>query len=150
MRLKSMAACAVAILFCIAATGCQMGGGYGGCGGCDAGFGCDSGGGCLGGGCPGGSCGGGLAGLIGGCLSGGGDACNYVTPEQLAADGYGVRGGIAGPLAGHLGQHHRGPQSHMGPLGPADGPPVAQTTYPYYTTRGPRDFFAANPPSIGP
>jgi hypothetical protein len=30
------------------------------------------------------------------------------------------------------------------------GPPVAQTAYPYYTVRGPRDYFLANPPSIGP
>jgi hypothetical protein len=30
------------------------------------------------------------------------------------------------------------------------GPPVAQTAYPYYTLRGPRDFLMNNPPSIGP
>lgn len=30
------------------------------------------------------------------------------------------------------------------------GPAVAQTAYPYYTTRGPRDFLMKNPPSIGP
>lgn len=30
------------------------------------------------------------------------------------------------------------------------GPPVGQTAYPYYTTRGPRDFLMANPPTIGP
>jgi hypothetical protein len=30
------------------------------------------------------------------------------------------------------------------------GPPVGQTAYPYYTTRGPRDFLMCNPPSIGP
>jgi hypothetical protein len=30
------------------------------------------------------------------------------------------------------------------------GPPAAQTAYPYYTTRGPRDFLRNNPPSIGP
>lgn len=30
------------------------------------------------------------------------------------------------------------------------GPSSAQTAYPYYTTRGPRDFFLDNPPSIGP
>jgi len=29
------------------------------------------------------------------------------------------------------------------------GPQSAQVAYPYYTTRGPRDFFANNPPSIG-
>jgi len=33
--------------------------------------------------------------------------------------------------------------------GPA-GPPTAAVTYPYYTTRGPRDFLARNPKSIGP
>jgi hypothetical protein len=30
------------------------------------------------------------------------------------------------------------------------GPPTGAITYPYYTTRGPRDFLAANPGSIGP
>jgi hypothetical protein len=30
------------------------------------------------------------------------------------------------------------------------GPPVANTAYPYYTLRGPRDFLLNNPPSIGP
>ncbi len=30
------------------------------------------------------------------------------------------------------------------------GPPAGTITYPYYTTRGPRDFLANNPPSIGP
>ena len=35
-------------------------------------------------------------------------------------------------------------------LGGPAGPSAAQVTYPYYTTRGPRDFFAAHPPTIGP
>ena len=30
------------------------------------------------------------------------------------------------------------------------GPPTGAITYPYYTNRGPRDFLAENPPSIGP
>ncbi len=30
------------------------------------------------------------------------------------------------------------------------GPATGTVTYPYYTTRGPRDFLAKNPPSIGP
>jgi hypothetical protein len=30
------------------------------------------------------------------------------------------------------------------------GPPTGQVAYPYYTTRGPRDFLQNNPPSIGP
>ena len=29
------------------------------------------------------------------------------------------------------------------------GVQAPQTAYPYYTNRGPRDFFASNPPSIG-
>ncbi len=32
----------------------------------------------------------------------------------------------------------------------APGPPTGTITYPYYTTRAPRDFLAADPPSIGP
>lgn len=30
------------------------------------------------------------------------------------------------------------------------GPPTGAVAYPYYTTRGPRDFLADDPPSIGP
>jgi len=30
------------------------------------------------------------------------------------------------------------------------GPPTGAITYPYYTNRGPRDFLAQNPRSIGP
>ena len=155
MRLKSTVACAAAILFCVVATGCHTTGGYG-CSDCAGPVGCDS----FGGACSDGTCGGGLAGILSGLVHRGGscsdgqcvDPGNCVTPEQLTADGYGVRGGMTGPLAGHfaLGRHHRGPQSHMGPMGPADGPPVGQTTYPYYTTRGPRDYFASQPASIGP
>lgn len=33
-------------------------------------------------------------------------------------------------------------------VGPA-GPMAPQYTYPYYTTRGPRDFLLDNPPTIG-
>ena len=29
------------------------------------------------------------------------------------------------------------------------GPPTAAYRYPYYTTRGPRDFLMGNPPTIG-
>ena len=29
------------------------------------------------------------------------------------------------------------------------GPPSAQVAYPYYTVRGPRDFLARNPRSVG-
>lgn len=33
--------------------------------------------------------------------------------------------------------------------GGVGGVPAAQVAYPYYTTRGPRDFFVDNPPTIG-
>lgn len=43
------------------------------------------------------------------------------------------------------------------PLGPGDsaydftpGPAGAQVAYPYYTTKGPRDFLMKNPPPLGP
>jgi hypothetical protein len=39
-----------------------------------------------------------------------------------------------------------GPEEEAAP----SGPPVGAITYPYYTVRGPRDFLAKNPPSIGP
>lgn len=41
--------------------------------------------------------------------------------------------------------HHHFSREYTGP----QGPPTAQTAYPYYTIRGPRDFFIDNPPSIG-
>ena len=56
---------------------------------------------------------------------------------------------------GHHGHHgHHGLGHHHGGMGgpnaaPPYGPPAAQVTYPYYTTRGPRDFLLNNPPSIG-
>jgi hypothetical protein len=57
----------------------------------------------------------------------GGLAKHHLTPEERAA------------LAG----------SDYGATTPA-GPPTGAVAYPYYTTRGPRDFLAKNPPSIGP
>lgn len=42
-----------------------------------------------------------------------------------------------------------GPPGSSAYAGPP-GPPTGAVTYPYYTTRGPRDFLAVNPPSIGP
>jgi len=107
-------------------------------------------------GCPDGTCGGGLVGMGsllggGGFSSGGPGGANVgPSPEVLANSGYGTRGNHGGFFGDFYGQHHRGSQSHMGEqAGPADGPPSPTVTYPYYTTRGPRDFFLANPPSIG-
>ena len=57
---------------------------------------------------------------------------------------------------GGLAKHHLSPDekaavaaSDYGAIGPA-GPPTGAVAYPYYTTRGPRDFLAKCPPSIGP
>ena len=40
-------------------------------------------------------------------------------------------------------------ESDYGATGPA-GPPTGAVAYPYYTTRGPRDFLARCPPPVGP
>jgi hypothetical protein len=46
----------------------------------------------------------------------------------------------------HAGAHcNASPAGYGGPAGPA----AAQVAYPYYTVRGPRDFFLDNPPTIG-
>jgi hypothetical protein len=45
---------------------------------------------------------------------------------------------------------HFGPSTHATPTEEGMGAPQgAQVAYPYYTTRGPRDFFQNNPASIG-
>lgn len=112
-------------------------GGYGGCqGGCQ--------GGCYGGGCQGGlgacSCGGRghcaccrklCAILRAGCICGGQGQCPCCQHLKTM---------IGGPIMGRTDAIY-----NFNP-----GPPAAQTAYPYYTTRGPRDFFLDNPPSIGP
>jgi hypothetical protein len=48
---------------------------------------------------------------------------------------------------GRAGKHYSGPYSEEYT---DSGPPSAAVTYPYYTTRGPRDFLAKNPRGIGP
>jgi hypothetical protein len=57
---------------------------------------------------------------------------------------------------GGLAKHHLSDEekaaleaSDYGATTPA-GPPTGTVAYPYYTTRGPRDFLAKCPPSIGP
>lgn len=93
--------------------------------------------------CPGGGCG--LLGS-GGCSSG---ACGVGDTTGAAAN-FAPNGGQGGPLGAIVGRHHAGPQSHTGPApGPAMGPAAPTYGYPYYTTRGPRDFLNPNPPSIG-
>ena len=57
-----------------------------------------------------------------------------------------------GGACGHCGAHGLCPHKGGYPEQPRvyPGPPSAQVAYPYYTTRGPRDFLMANPPTIGP
>jgi len=61
-------------------------------------------------------------------------------------------GGVLGALSGgpiaqevHATQGWRHQTPEIGP----SGPPTGTNAYPYYTLRGPRDFLASNPPSIG-
>lgn len=72
-----------------------------------------------------------------GCCVGGG--CRHVVD------------GIAGGFCGH-GGGCLCPTAQSYPEYPAfnPGPQVGQVAYPYYTTRGPRDFLRDNPPTIGP
>jgi hypothetical protein len=72
-----------------------------------------------------------------------------------SANSGGCEGGCGGVLGGMMGgpisQEVRASQGwrHQTPeFGPA-GPPSGANAYPYYTLRGPRDFLASDPPSIG-
>lgn len=69
--------------------------------------------------------------------------------------------GSGGGFGGRTGAGHGGGLANHGPLVPGGGhhfrpneepkgPETATVAYPYYTLRGPRDFLARNPPSIGP
>jgi hypothetical protein len=72
-----------------------------------------------------------------------GGAYGYGHPGQPWSGGhYGAWGG-AHRTPGY--PHHHLHREYVGP----QGPPSAQVAYPYYTVRGPRDFFIDNPPSIG-
>ncbi len=52
------------------------------------------------------------------------------------------------PAGGHPMVHQR--RNAGGQYEFAAGPPTGGVSYPYYTNRGPRDFLARNPRSIGP
>ncbi|HJS09170.1 MAG TPA: hypothetical protein VJ809_15985 [Pirellulales bacterium] len=99
--------------------------------------------------CPWGGCGeeacGEACGAGGECATGCGDSgCTTCGPAGMHA-GHG--------MIGHHHQHAPG-QGHFGTdaraMAGAGGPPTGAVAYPYYTNRGPRDFLAENPPSIGP
>jgi hypothetical protein len=110
-------------------------------GGCEEGCGCAVDGNCT--------CG------EGGCACG--EGCNCGAGGRLVN---GIASGFCGPGCGMNGAcgGMNGPCGSFCPNGQTypeypsfnQGPPTGQVAYPYYTTRGPRDFLARNPPSIGP
>jgi len=85
---------------------------------------------------------------------GGGCATEYPGPGYDGAYGPGP-GGYGGPAAVPDGGLAHGAGCGCAGCGAAAaqgfaaGPPSAQVTYPYYTTRGPRDFLARQPRSPG-
>ncbi len=132
----------------------------GGCGSAGHGFGIGGGRLGIGSACP--NCGTGLgAGGCGGCgltlpslghgAHGllGGIAGASLLPTQLAAKG--IEHALHGTQHGQRLMQHTAQACANGmcnrPMGPESG---GQVQWPYYTTRGPRDFFLDNPPSIGP
>jgi hypothetical protein len=144
---SSTGCCCMDRLFCWGCRGpCAYGHeGPGGCGG-----GC-GGGGCGGGGCS--DCGGYSGGYGGGGQMGGGAMSGQAgmsgqpgMPGPAGAPGPGVA--RRHPAQGHPHAYQR--RDSGGEYEFAAGPPTGAVTYPYYTTRGPRDFLARNPRSIGP
>lgn len=99
-------------------------------------------------------------GCDGGCYECG-NAGGTVT-DGYAGGGYGPGPGPGGgygpggptmakkqhPAGGHPLMHQR--RNAGGQYEFAAGPPTGGVTYPYYTTRGPRDYLAKNPRGIGP
>ena len=118
----------VILLAAVMSVGCA--GTRGGCKACGQVGGCDVG---CDGGCESGMCGpGGQGGMMGagGCPGGN---CGIGNQGGLRAAAMARRSRLA---------DQRGPAA-------MPGPPAATVTYPYYTTRAPRDFLMDNPPSIG-
>lgn len=108
------------------------------------------------------------------CQSGSCNTCQQSTPGILnkiraakcgcggaGCNGCGGRKGcVAGPLGWQQGGHNYSSHLQPGAFGHGAGAalnnqpftagaPSAQVGYPYYSVRGPRDFFVDNPPSIG-
>jgi hypothetical protein len=74
-----------------------------------------------------------------GCASGGPCQCM----AEKVANGFCGACPVAHGMCPHAGGYPEQPMFQP-------GPPTGQVAYPYYTTRGPRDFLLSNPPSIGP
>jgi len=69
-----------------------------------------------------------------------------VIDRLFHCNGGGCGGGNGGGCSSCGGEYQQGGYADAGP----PGPPSAQVTYPYYTTRGPRDYLTSNPRDIGP
>lgn len=91
-------------------------------------------------------CGDGCCGCGSGCCSG--SCCNGNNFGCLSSQANGCVNGLVNAALGDPSCCPCGPGDSVYDFQP--GPPAAQTAYPYYTTRGPRDFLMARPPSIGP
>ncbi len=103
--------------------------------------------------CGNGSCGSGSCGN-GSCGNGqcGNSACgDGACGNGACGDGACGNGGCGNGILGNGCMCHDDVPRGVGGqyLGSA-GPPTGGVAYPYYTNRGPRDFFVNNPPSIGP
>ena len=167
--------CAIALLLFAAGTGCQTcgprggilaggcascgescggacGGGPASCGSCGSQGACGCGNACgdmCGGSCQG-NCGFGQ-GLPGHFSQGGGGMGHGYGPGALVG---GALSGLHGPSAGDArisgNFDWRGHCAAKHAVAPAEpGPPTGAYTYPYYTTRGPRDFFTSDPLPLG-
>ncbi len=69
---------------------------------------------------------------------------------RVASAGCGRGGcGIGGRLCGQCQNPYGGTKPHTPDFQGPHGNPSPQYAYPYYTTRGPRDFLMKNPPTIG-
>ncbi len=90
-------------------------------------------------------CRGGCGGCCDGGCDGGCDSCG-VADHGGGCDSCGIASNSHG--GGH--QVARRPRYDDDGGQYAAGPPTGGVAYPYYTNRGPRDFLAKNPPSIGP
>ena len=82
-----------------------------------------------------------------GCRDGCYGDCNRCGIFGAGGNAMTAYGEPCGPLGRLMGSGS--PQNPRAFVGPA-GPPTAAVTYPYYTTRGRRDFLLDQPQTIGP
>lgn len=112
-------------------------------GGCNTGA---CGGNCSSGNCSGGS---GMLGKLGAMTGMGNCGCQGCRTGCQAGPLGWQQGGLdySSHLQPGLLGHNAGQQLNSRQFTP--GPPTGQVAYPYYSVRGPRDFFVDNPPTIG-